>query len=220
MPAINLKTIKTLAGLTLDELAVELDKELPADAYQPVPGGANLTDIDPGHMKRVLNRVFGMCGIGWGYSYSSADLTVEPGMKKSNKGDYPAIFATLSHLQFWYKVVSDDAIVICPVEASGGSDNSVASYAMKGAITNAIGNAASQIGFQESVYLGMRSHITVRGGEASSTAKPASTKPAKATVSAQKMCTIHSVVMDEHPSNKGGTFFGHKVDGKWCYGKK
>ena len=51
--------------------------------------------------------------------------------------------------------------------------------------------------------------------------KPTPAKPAKATttVSAQKMCTVHSVVMEEHPSNRGGTFFGHKVDGKWCYGK-
>jgi hypothetical protein len=48
------------------------------------------------------------------------------------------------------------------LDASGGSDNSSASYAMKGAITNALGNAASNIGFQESVYLGHRSHKTVK----------------------------------------------------------
>lgn len=37
----------TLTGMTLDEVAVRLDEQLPADAYKPVPGGADLTDIDP-----------------------------------------------------------------------------------------------------------------------------------------------------------------------------
>jgi len=45
---------------------------------------------------------------------------------------------------------------------------------MKGAITNALGNAASNIGFQESVYLGKRSHKTVKAQ------KPASASAASA----------------------------------------
>ena len=214
-PLIDLKNLRTLTGFSLEQLIAEFDKELPADAYKPVPGGANLTDIDPGYMKRVLNQVFGTCSMGWGYTYDPANLTVEAGMKKGNKGDYPAVFATLSHLTFWYKMVGGDQVHTFTIDASGGSDNGVAAYAMKGAITNAIGNAVSQMGFQESVYLGMRSHITV-----AKKATTSSAKPTKATVSAQKMCAVHSVVMDEHPSSKGGTFFGHKVDGKWCYGKK
>jgi hypothetical protein len=39
--------MKTLMGLTLAQLQERLDAELPADAYSPVPGGADLTDIDP-----------------------------------------------------------------------------------------------------------------------------------------------------------------------------
>ena len=49
----------------------------------------------------------------------------------------------------------------CEIDASGGSDNDVEAYAMKGAITNALGHASSNLGFQESVYLGKRSHKTV-----------------------------------------------------------
>ena len=47
------------------------------------------------------------------------------------------------------------------IYATGGSDNTDPEYALKGAITNAIGNAASKIGFQESVFMGKRSHHNV-----------------------------------------------------------
>jgi len=59
----------TLTGMTLEEVAVRLDEQLPQDAYKPVPGGADLTDIDPNFMRKVLNDVFGVCGYGWGYDY-------------------------------------------------------------------------------------------------------------------------------------------------------
>jgi hypothetical protein len=71
------------------------------------------------------------------------------------------------------------------LDASGGSDNSSASYAMKGAITNALGNAASNIGFQESVYLGHRSHKTVKApAQKAPVQKAAAPAPAAATKSA------------------------------------
>jgi hypothetical protein len=70
--------------------------------------------------------------------------------------------ATLRRLTFWYKLsAADDSVVKCEIDASGGSDNDVEAYAMKGAITNALGHASSNLGFQESVYLGKRSHKTV-----------------------------------------------------------
>ena len=56
---------------------------------------------------------------------------------------------------------SVNVVHVCDVYASGGSDNDVEAYAMSGAITNAIGKAASNLGFQESVYLGKRDHRTV-----------------------------------------------------------
>jgi hypothetical protein len=49
---------------------------------------------------------------------------------------------------------------------------------MKGAITNALGNAASNIGFQESVYLGHRSHKTVKAQKATPAPKTAALKAA------------------------------------------
>ncbi|MCJ7435851.1 MAG: hypothetical protein MUO77_20415, partial [Anaerolineales bacterium] len=76
----------------------------------------------------------------------------------------------------------DGNIVTCEIDASGGSDNDVEAYAMKGSITNALGHASSNIGFQESVYLGKRSHKTVgkttTPASAAKAAAPAASKPA------------------------------------------
>lgn len=161
---------KTLTGLTLAEVARKLDEELPPDAYTRIPGAVDLTDIDPGYMRQVLNAVFGLCGYGWGYEYHPADLELTFGEKN--------VLAFVKQMTVWYVLIGDDGqerrnLVV----ASGASENRTPAYAMKGALTNAIGNAVSNLGFQESVYLGHRSHATVgRKNGASKTTPPKPTK--------------------------------------------
>ena len=160
----DIKNHKTLTGMLLESVAAKLDAELPKDAYKAVPGAADLTDIDPNYMRKILNEVFGLCGIGWGYKYDSADMhtEIEERKRSSGQGTRRVYVATLRRLTFWYKLsAADDSVVTCEIDASGGSDNDVEAYAMKGAITNALGHASSNLGFQESVYLGKRSHKTV-----------------------------------------------------------
>jgi len=185
----DIKDFQTLTGLTLDEVAARLDAELPGNAYTSVPGGADLTDIDPGYMRKTLNEVFGVCGVGWGYKFASADLHTEiENRPRSSGGTRRVYVATLLRLTFWYRLVTgngnDTAINgLHEIDASGGSENDIESYALKGAITNALGHAASNLGWQQSVYLGLRSHKTVGGRKpAAKSAKPASApaKPAPA----------------------------------------
>jgi hypothetical protein len=178
----DIKNHKTLTGMLLESVAAKLDAELPKDAYKAVPGAADLTDIDPNYMRKILNEVFGLCGIGWGYKYDSADMhtEIEERKRSNGQGTRRVYVATLRRLTFWYKLsATDDSVVVCEIDASGGSDNDVEAYAMKGAITNALGHASSNLGFQESVYLGKRSHRTV--GKTTAPAKavvPAASKPA------------------------------------------
>ncbi|MBL7162451.1 MAG: hypothetical protein ISS57_07575 [Anaerolineales bacterium] len=171
---------KTLTGMTLEEVAVRLDEQLPQDAYKPVPGGADLTDIDPNYMRKVLNDIFGVCGYGWGYDYDASTIRSRTDVRTNRNGkEYTVIIVTLSFLEFWYKLVSDDQVHLCNVPATGSSENSNDAYAMKGALTNAIGNAVSNIGFQQSVYLGKRDHRTVkRTAGASRKGKPTRRKAA------------------------------------------
>jgi len=179
--------LKTLMGFTFEEFRKKLDEQLPVDAYSAVPGGANLTDIDPGYMRQVLTTLLGPCGIGWGIKYDVNDLTVYSDTKRtSGGGERDVTIATLKRLDFWYVMVDENGNNrVGEIPASGGSENANPQYAMKGAITNALGNAVSNLGFQESVYLGHRSHSTVKaaaGASAGKTVQP----PSKPTVPSQQ----------------------------------
>ncbi len=155
----TLSNIFTLTGLTLEEAIQQLDQELPAGAYKALPGAVDLTDIDPNWMRKTLNHVFGLCGLGWGYEFDPGDLEHRYESRTNARGnEYGVYVAVLTHLRFWYKLVDGNTQYNCSVHATGASENANIAYAMKGAITNALGNAVSNIGFQESVYLGLRSH--------------------------------------------------------------
>ena len=176
-----LASTKTLTGVSLSDLPALLDEELPKGAYKAIPGASYLTDIDPTFMRDKFNEVFGLSGFGWGYAYSaeSVSLSKEDVIRKKGKpGQYTEeiFYAQLLELTLWYKLISEDGkITRHEIPATGASDNKVAAYALKGAITAAIGNAASNIGWQKSVYMGRRSHKTVGKGKK---ATRTSTKPA------------------------------------------
>lgn len=161
----------TLTGLSLEEAIRKLDEELPEDAYKPVPGAVELTDISPAHMRNVLNSVFGLCGLGWGYSFEATDVSVEQ--------DGNRYVAILKKMVFWYKVIYEDGTLgTATVESTGASENFQPAYALKGALTSALSGAVSNIGFQESVYMGRRSHRTVvNGGSGNGTPAPAAPHP-------------------------------------------
>lgn len=157
----TLSSTFTLTGLTLEQAFQQLDQELPAGAYKALPGAVDLTDIDPNWMRKVLNHVFGMCGYGWGYEYDPSNLEYRYETRTNAKGnEYGVYVAVLTHLRFWYTLQEDSGNVthVCAIHATGASENANIAYALKGAITNALGNAVSNIGFQESVYIGLRSH--------------------------------------------------------------
>jgi hypothetical protein len=104
-------------------------------------------------MRHVLNGVFGLCGVGWGYDFAVHDLEVSFSEK--------SVTAVCRRLVLWFALKDGDEVRRCEVPATGASENRNPQYAMKGALTNALGNAVSNLGFQESVYLGRRSHVTV-----------------------------------------------------------
>jgi hypothetical protein len=185
-----LASTKTLTGVALSDLPALLDEELPKGAYKAIPGATYLTDIDPAFMRDKFNQLFGLSGYGWGYAYSSesVSLSKEDVIRKrgqSNQYTEEIYFAQLLELTFWYKLVEDEKISRHEIPATGASDNKVAAYALKGAITAALGNAASNLGWQKSVYMGKRSHKTVGKKKsvsskrtAAKTTKPNARKPA------------------------------------------
>ena len=152
--------IRTLMGYTLEEVREILDQELEPAAYSPVPHGADLTDIKPAWLTETLNRVFGMAGVGWMFQFAPESMYVDADTDKKGRTKYHAV---LRHLTFRYRVVINDELVWSePIPANGGSDNYDEAYATRGALTNALGAAASKIGWQISIYQGKRSHHTVQ----------------------------------------------------------
>jgi len=201
----DIKSFKTLTGLTLDQVHAQLDRELPADAYKEIKGshgkdGNPLTDIDPNYATDVLNEVFGVCGIGWGYEYKSEDLSLTVEMRKTSRGDLRRVCTViLKQMTFWFKLADDEGNEKhFTITAGGASDNDDEAYAIKGAVTYALGNAISKLGWQKSVYQGERSHLTVKRQTLKSAptlkpatvAKPSAPAASKANVSCPSNTTI------------------------------
>lgn len=155
--------MKTLNGYPIKDLTTILDQPLPPSAYKKIPAGAlNLTDIDAGWQRRAFNKIFGLYGIGWGFEFDNRDMDLR---HESNSKDRILPFVRV-YGRFWYKYIDGNGVecqASFPVTGANSSQSGNEAYALKGAITNAIGFGASMIGWQESVYLGARSHDNTDG---------------------------------------------------------
>jgi len=174
----------TLAGVTLEEAVTRLKEMLPPDAYTSVPGGASLTDISPAYLTEVVTDVFGLIGAGWQYRYDTEDLEVyQEERKKTNGGTYTVWVANLTYMEVMYVFSFDGAPRwSVPVIGTGNSENENKGYAVRGAVTNALGAAFAKMCWQLSVYQGKLSHKNA----AALWAKKHGTTPQKQTVTAQQ----------------------------------
>ena len=152
--------MRTLNGFLPHEIMQELDRQLPPSAYKAITGGPlkGMTDIKPAFSYKEMDRIFGPAGFGWGYTYDSEGLRYIPEDK----------FTIVPSVSIWYNLyVRDEAGDLVAVRSepvpmpgyntnNGSSENSI-----KGAITTGIGSAIHTLGYQISVYLGLRSHDKV-----------------------------------------------------------
>lgn len=152
--------IATLMGMDVSAVLQTLDQQLEPAAYSGVPGAVDLTDIKPAWLVETLNRVFGLAGYGWWFIYDPADLTVVETTDSKGRTVYQA---SLAQLAFYYRLIINDQVEVAgPILANGYSDNYDRGYAVRGALTNAQGAAASKLGWQLSVYQNKRSHRDMR----------------------------------------------------------
>ena len=171
-----MKNLKTLTGFRAEELPEVLDKPLPAGAYKEIKGsGADLTDIDAAWQRRAFNSIFGLYGLGWGLEFSPEEVDVRNEPNKNGK------MQSLARVigRFWFLLIDKDgneSKISYPVTGGNGSFTNEG-YALKGAITNAIGFGASMIGWQESVYMGIRTHRDTNASVARKKAPVEEVKP-------------------------------------------
>lgn len=152
---------RTLTGITLDEALKRLMEVLPGRAYKAVPGAAGLTDIDPSYLTQVVTDVFGACGVGWTFDFDPESVEVVEVTKINRNGDarqtYDALVKQLS-VRFAYLDENNERVMSLPIPSTGGSENDNRNYALRGAITNAIGASFSKILWQLPVYQGLIDH--------------------------------------------------------------
>ena len=151
----------TLTGRTLGAVIQELKAVLPPAAYKPVPGSQGLTDIDPSYLTEKATELFGPAGLGWFWVYDAKDLEVVA-LDRTRKtgGEYTTFEANLLRFALYFRYVDSNGEqrISEPILATGGNTNENRSYAIRGALTNAIGAAFAKLCWQLPVYQGLVDH--------------------------------------------------------------
>ena len=170
----------TFTGIPAAEIPTRLAE--PFDdprAYKGVPGGADLTDINTGHMLERITQVFGPKGLGWNFQFNKDDLeVVNPDDKR--------VMARLRYALFQYTLFGADGQPHNFEIATSGANTNILEYAEEGARTSALGAAIKGLCFQLPVYKGLLDHHNAGkfaaggGGKAPATAAKASAPKAEA----------------------------------------
>lgn len=170
------KQLFTFTGIPAIEIPQRLAE--PFDdpkAYKGVPGGADLTDINTGHMLERITQVFGPKGLGWNFSFNPADLElVNPGEKR--------VLVRLRYAVFQYTLFTASGETHTFEIASSGANANSVEYAEEGARTSALGAAIKGLCFQLPVYKGLLDHHNAgrfAGGNGSSKAADPRAEPAR-----------------------------------------
>lgn len=150
-------------------------------AYKGVPGGADLTDINTGHMLERISQVFGPKGLGWNFQFNKEDLeVVNPDEKR--------VIARLRYAVFQYTLFGADGQTHNFEIATSGTNANILEYAEEGARTSALGAAIKGLCFQLPVYKGLLDHhnagkFTAGGGNGKVPGSAAKTPAPKAEAS-------------------------------------
>lgn len=172
----NYKDLRTLTGMTLQEALSKLQAPLEAAAYKKVTGGgAPLTDIKPAWLTEALTEVFGLCGVGWSFDWDTIEIYSTDTITKS--GAARLVWqADIMKGRLIYTLTDGTDNFKFDVPGTGGSDNDVKEYAVRGAVTNMIGAAASKLLWQLPVYKGQADEIKPEQGDRQP-ARPQAGKP-------------------------------------------
>ena len=143
--------MRTLTGLSMQDAYKALKSRFPQRAITRRPGAGDLSAIDAYYRTERLNEVFGLCGLGWRYSF--LDIKVHDD-------------SVVVCVQFFFVVILDDgAQRECGPILSWGSGQFRKGWpigdAYKSATTDAVTKAASMIGVGHDVFMGIQTHESV-----------------------------------------------------------
>ncbi len=151
----------TFTGVPLMEAVRKMQELLPPTAYTAVPGATKFTDIDPAYLTLKATEIFGLCGVGWWYEYDETTLGLRPYSYTTSTGkERHETEATINKLALRYRLLDEkgEMHISQPVYANGANSSDEVGYAIRGALTNAIGSAFAKLCWQLPVWLGKVSH--------------------------------------------------------------
>lgn len=149
----DLAKLRTWTGLPASDIADRLRAPFEDPrAYKAIHGGtagaARLTDIETAWTIERVNEVFGPYGLGWVLDWEAEDVVI---LSEDSKRQTVAV----KRAEFRYVLIDEFGVERkCVAPCCGGSQNELP-FALKGMLTNCIGNALSKLRFQELVYKGL-----------------------------------------------------------------
>ena len=148
----NMIKLFTFTGIPVMEIPARLAEPFDdPNAYKGVPGAADLTDINTGHMIERITQVFGPKGIGWNFIWSASDMEILNPLDKR-------VLARLKFALFTYSLYDEAGTPHSyEIQTSGANANELV-YAEEGARTSALGAAIKGLCFQLPVYKGQLDH--------------------------------------------------------------
>ena len=193
----------TFTGIAAAEIPSRLAEPFnDPQAYKGVPGGADLTDINTGHMLERITQVFGPKGLGWNFQFNKDDLEVV-------KPDEKRVMARLRYAVFQYTLFSADGQSRNFEIATSGANTNILEYAEEGARTSALGAAIKGLCFQLPVYKGLLDHhnastFTSTGGNGKAPGSTVKPPTPKSEVAPEKAKQVANSEPAPQPSGNGG----------------
>jgi hypothetical protein len=156
----------TMSGFTWRDAIGRLKEVLPESAYKAVEGSKfGGTDISPAWLTDKATEIFGPCGEGWLFDYLEDDVVVAKENRAKRNGEVYEIWtAWVKRLGLrirWGEEYSGEIL------ATGYAEGDNPAYALRGAVTNALGSAFSKLCWQVHIYKGER--VERRTGTGTST---------------------------------------------------
>lgn len=160
--------VLTMSGLTWEQAIAKLKETLPESAYKKVEGSAfGGTDISPAWLTEKANEIFGPCGVGWTFTYEQSDALVSRETRNSKAGrEYSVWSAWLTRLELRILWLGFEGIDRGVILSTGYAEGENPAYALRGAVTNALGSAFSKLCWQVGVYKGERDGFQQASGGA------------------------------------------------------
>lgn len=134
----------------------DLVKDTPADAQKPIEAGRlkNFTEISPLWRILKLTEVFGPCGTGWKYAITDKQFVPIHSEKDGKHIEEMVVYVSIN-LYYregdgWSDAIPGEGGDMVATLEKGGIH--IKDDAVKGALTDAIGNACQKLGMSYDIY--------------------------------------------------------------------